>query len=173
MIEDNRPKGWTDEQWDKVTFLENRGLYSIIARPAWRENAYGRVWLNGYAYFPEKPLQATDWKDKSFTDFIPSHGGINYLYAPDEGGATYGFDTNHLYDDDDPLLLSPEHVAGLAVSMAEAILVAPQYEARWLALPESDKDARWAVIDEYNEALEDSGNQGNMSVQHMLRRMMR
>lgn len=101
--------------------------------------------FNGYCRFPSKPVIEAGYN--GMLTYVPVHGGITYA-AHLAGVSTYGFDTNHYGDEDNPLVSNIEWVEHQAWIMATGIRVAARHEAAYLRT--DAPEARAHLLDRYH-----------------------
>jgi len=99
----------------------------------------------GYARLPKRPVTEDGYH--GILTYVPVHGGITYSHTDDDGSTVYGFDCAHLDDEHDPQLRDVEWLFAECERMARAVLIAGEFEPRYLA--ETDTDKRAAVLDEF------------------------
>ena len=101
--------------------------------------------FNGYCRFPSKPVVEAGYK--GMLTYVPVHGGITFAMHL-AGVSTYGFDTNHYGDEDNPLVSNIEWVEHQAWIMATGIRVAARYEPAYLRT--DAPEARAQLLDRYH-----------------------
>lgn len=100
---------------------------------------------NGYCRFMSKPVIEEGYN--GLLTYVPVHGGITYA-SHLNGVSTYGFDTAHADDDENPLVRNVEWLEWQACFMARAIRIAAMFEERYL---QSDSPYRRAeIVDAYH-----------------------
>lgn len=99
---------------------------------------------NGYCRFKSKPVLEPGYN--GILSYVPVHGGITFA-SHKLDVSTYGFDTAHAGDEDNPLVRNVEWVGHQAAVMAMAIKVAAQYEPDYLRFKQ--RIIRAWVIDRY------------------------
>jgi len=105
------------------------------------------TYLCGYATFPKRPLKREGYFD-NLAEAVPVHGGITF--AEDvEDGYEYGFDCAHIGDEANPQTHDPAWALEEADRMAKCLLLAREYEDRWL---KADAGGRRAVEEEFRAA---------------------
>lgn len=101
--------------------------------------------FNGYCRFKRKPVYERGYD--GILNYVPVHGGITFALHQ-FGVSTYGFDTAHAGDDENPLCKNIEWVEHQALVMAESVRIAALYERDYLKF--NDRYARAEVIDRYH-----------------------
>jgi len=96
------------------------------------------TWLCGYAIFPKRPLREEGYLH-TLAQAVPVHGGITYAEQKPEGYA-YGFDCAHAGDGGVPQRQDPDWVLAEADRMAKCLLLARQYEPKWLAASGAERE---------------------------------
>lgn len=104
---------------------------------------------NGYCRFKRKPVQERGYH--GILDYVPVHGGITYCEHK-LGVSTYGFDTAHSGDDENPLCRNVEWVEYQCLVMARGIQIAAQFEKDYLRF--KDNDCRAVVLSRYHARLD-------------------
>lgn len=121
--------------WDKTDLLPLEDWDSITQ-------------LNGYCRFKRKPVHERGYD--GMLSYVPVHGGITYCHHK-FGVSTYGFDTAHASDEDNPLCRNVEWVEYQCLVMARGIQVAAQFEEDYLRFNELYQRAE--IIDKYHARL--------------------
>lgn len=111
----------------------NRKVHPKLDAPEWVWADVGS-WdeikqYNGYCRFMSKPVIEEGYH--GILSYVPVHGGITFAHF-DKGVATYGFDTGHADDENNPLVRNLEWVEFQAWLMAKAIRLAAQFEPAYL-----------------------------------------
>lgn len=108
-----------------------------------------RTQFNGYCRFPAKPVIERGYG--GILTYVPVHGGITYC-EHELGVSTYGFDTAHAGDDENPLVRNVEWVEFQALLMARGIRVAALYEPAYLR--SENANYRAELLDAYHAKME-------------------
>lgn len=85
--------------------------------------------FNGYCRFKKKPVYECGYN--GILSYVQVHGGITFCEHKN-GVSTYGFDTSHAGDEDDPLVRNVEWVEYQCLVMARGIQIAAQFEGDYL-----------------------------------------
>lgn len=101
--------------------------------------------FNGYCRFKRKLVYERGYH--GLLAYTPVHGGITYAHHK-MGVSTYGFDTAHLGDDEDPLCKNIEWIEHQAMIMAESVRIAALYERDYLRF--KDRYVRVRIIEKYH-----------------------
>lgn len=103
---------------------------------------------NGYCRFRKKPVHERGYA--GILNYVPVHGGITYTEHK-LGVSTYGFDTAHADDENNPLVRNVEWVEYQCMVMARGIQIAAQFEPDYLRF--KGQDCRAVIIDKYHARL--------------------
>lgn len=103
---------------------------------------------NGYCRFRRKPVHERGYT--GILNYVPVHGGITYCNHK-LGVSTYGFDTAHADDENNPLVRNVEWIEYQCLVMARGIQIAAQFEPDYLRF--KDNDCRAVIIDKYHARL--------------------
>lgn len=103
---------------------------------------------NGYCRFMAKPVLTAGYD--GILNYVPVHGGITYAKFV-KGVATYGFDTSHAGDEENPQVRNLEWIEFQAWLMAKSIRLAALFEGDYLR--SKCKYHRALVIDRYHRKI--------------------
>lgn len=104
---------------------------------------------NGYAIFSKRPLRDRGYK--GFAQYVPVHGGITYAHVYRGGEFVYGFDTGHIFDDDNPLAKDVKWAKEETQRMVTAIQTAKSFERKYRLA--KTRIGKLTVIDSYRSLL--------------------
>lgn len=158
---------WTNTLMKEATVC---GVVLQVRKQSYTGYTSLNPWHCGYARFPEDPLPRTSGYD-GIAEYVPVHGGITYAECED-GEMVYGFDCAHAGDEHDARFQDVEWLLGECDSMARAIKVAAQFEARFEDADDADKAE---IGEEYLACLSrDHGfsyEDGDLSMGYHIRRL--
>lgn len=100
---------------------------------------------NGYCRFKRKPVHERGYN--GILDYVPVHGGITYCNHT-LGVSTYGFDTAHAGDDENPLVRNVEWIEYQCLVMARGIQIAALFEEDYLRF--RGCDCRAIILDRFH-----------------------
>ena len=132
---DRKLPKWTDGDHE-----DGLGIGQLLPFEQWETI----VQYNGYCRFKSKPVIEKGYN--GLLTYVPVHGGITFAQHK-FGVSTYGFDTAHADDENNPLVKNIEWVGHQAAIMAMSIRVAAQFEPDYLRFKEMGTKA--LVIDRY------------------------
>lgn len=111
-------------------------------------NRYPEFQFNGYCRFKHKPVIEEGYH--GILNYVPVHGGITYC-RHSKGVSTYGFDTAHSDDENNPLCRNIEWIEFQCRLMADSIRIAARFEPAYLKF--RDKRTRAFVVDKFHSAI--------------------
>ncbi len=111
-------------------------------------NRYPEFQFNGYCRFRHKPVIEEGYN--GILNYVPVHGGITYCHHS-KGVSTYGFDTAHSDDENNPLCRNIEWIEFQCRLMSESIRIASRFEPEYLK--HKDRLVRAYVVDKFHRAI--------------------
>lgn len=112
----------------------------------------------GYVRLPKNPFKGNKRTyDTGFTveydgivRYVPVHGGVTYAKSEDDGSIVFGFDCNHLNDDENGRLSDIDWLTNHCEQFGRWLLIAASFEDRYIDA--TDNTSRADVLDEMQES---------------------